>query len=65
MSHSFSLIWAQEEAHRGQTSPPKGTSTNVEDTADKHAVSYFKMIRDGAPKKKAPEHAAADTVAKK
>ena len=64
MPHSF-FIWAQEEAHRGQTSPPKGTNRNVEDTADKHAVSYFQMIGRSVPNRKVPEHAAADAVAKR
>ena len=64
MPHSF-FIWAQEEAHRGQTSPPKGTNRNVEDTADKHAVSYFEMIGINVPNHKVPEHVAAEAVAKK
>ena len=62
--HSF-FIWAQEEAHRGQTSPPKGTNRNVEDTADKLAVSYFQMIGSSVPHHKVPEHVAAETVAKR
>ena len=63
MPHSFSVIWAQEEAHRGLTSPPKGTKTNVEDTADKHAISYFEMIENNVPYQKVPADAAAKSVA--
>ena len=37
----------------------------MEDTADKHAESYFQLIGRSVPNRKVPEHAAADAVAKR